>query len=215
MNFGGIVKPVTCAPALLLVVLLAAGCGLGGGNAQPPALVAAGQLAPGQIPAGAVHNVKGGGSSNTIPLAKQNPTTALFTAIGTFQSCLKGLGVTFVGAPNPNDPTSPANNPQYLKDLGTCATRSNIVQALSKVQSAQNNLTPAEVEKENKDYLRWRTCMISRGWGIPKPTPNSKGLLFSFGGTGGGGGFTPPPGQSALTSKDLQQCAAKAQQGHS
>jgi hypothetical protein len=60
--------------------------------------------------------------------------------------------------------------------------------------------------------------MISRGWGIPQPTPNAKGLLFSFGGSGGGGGsagsgFKAPPGQSLFNSSDLQQCAAIAQQG--
>ena len=58
--------------------------------------------------------------------------------------------------------------------------------------------------------------MIGRGWGIPAPTPNAKGLLFSFGGTSGGtGGFKPPPGQSLLSSSDLQACAAKAQAGSS
>ena len=81
-----------------------------------------------------------------------------------------------------------------------------------------DNLTPAQVKKENQDYLRWRRCMIGRGWGIPQPTPNAKGMLFSFGGAGGGGGgggsgFKPPPGQSLFNSSDLQQCAAVAQQG--
>jgi hypothetical protein len=82
------------------------------------------------------------------------------------------------------------------------------------------------VKTENKDYLKWRKCMIARGWGIPQPTPNAKGLLFSFGGTGGGSGgsgggaggasgFKPPPGQSLLNSSDLQQCASVAQQGGS
>ena len=69
------------------------------------------------------------------------------------------------------------------------------------------------MKTENKDYLKWRTCMIGRGWGIPTPKPNTKGLLFSFGGTGGGSsaGYKPPPGQSLLSSPDLQACAAKAQ----
>ena len=58
--------------------------------------------------------------------------------------------------------------------------------------------------------------MIGRGWGIPAPTPNAKGLLFSFGGTSGGSsGFKPPPGQNLLSSPDLQACAAKAQAGSS
>lgn len=153
-------------------------------------------------------------SGTTVPLAKQNPTTALFTAIGVFQSCLAGMGVTFVGVPNASDPNSPANNPAYLKSLSTCAAQSDIVQALKSAQSAEDNLTLAQIKSENKDYLRWRTCMIARGWGIPPPTPNSKGLLFSFGGTSTPD-FKPPPGQSLLSSPDLQECAAKAEQGGS
>ena len=150
-------------------------------------------------------------ASVTVPLAKQNPTTALFSAVATFQSCLTGRGVTFVGAPNPKDPAT--NNPTYLKNLVACAAQSHILQALKTEQSAQDNLTAAQVKTENKDYLKWRTCMIGRGWGIPTPTPNSKGLLFSFGGTGGGSSeqMTPPPGQSLISSPDLQECAAKAQ----
>ncbi len=185
-------------------------------------MIHSGQAPPGALPTGGQGRLASA-VATTIPLAQQNPTTALFTATGIFQSCLSNLGVTFVGAPNPSDPSSPANNPGYLKNLVTCATKSNILQALKAVQSAQDNLTPSQVKKENKDYLVWRKCMIARGWGIPQPTPNAKGLLFSFGGTGGGGsssggsgaglGFKPPPGQSLLNSSDLQQCAAVAEQG--
>jgi hypothetical protein len=169
----------------------------------------------------------GGSTGNTIPLAKQDPTTALFTSLNVFQSCLQGLGVKFVGAPDRSNPNSPTNNPTYIKNLTTCAAKSNILQALKNAQSAQDNLTPAQIKKENEGYLAWRTCMVGRGWGIPKPTPDSRGLLFSFGGGGGGGGgggsggssssagagFTPPPGQSLLTSSDMQDCANQAQQG--
>jgi hypothetical protein len=199
------------------VALAAAGCG--GSSAAAPSsgqtLIQAGQIPRADLPAGL--GGKGGRSSGTtIPLAKENPTTALFTAIGQFQSCLTGMGVTFIGAPNPQDPNSGANSPAYLKSLTTCAAQSNIVQALKASETAQDNLTQAQVKKENKDYLKWRTCMIARGWKIPVPTPNAKGLLFSFGGTGGGSSqITPPPGQSVLSSKDLQACAAKAQEGSS
>jgi hypothetical protein len=189
----------------------------GGSNSPGVVMIQAGQAQPGAIPIGTHAKTAGDATAATVPLAQQNPTTALFSAIGVFQSCLNNLGVTFVGAPDPSDPSSPANNPSYLKNLGTCATKSNILQALKEAQSAQDNLTPAQVQKENKEYLKWRKCMIGRGWGIPQPTPNAKGLLFSFGGTGGGGGagagggFKAPPGQSLLNSSDLEQCAAVAQ----
>jgi hypothetical protein len=176
-----------------------------------PTLLAAGQLPKSAFPTGKA--AKAAESNDTVPLAKQNPTTALFTAIGIFQSCLSSLGVTFIGAPTAGNPNAATNNPTYLKNLTTCAAQSNIVQALKAEQSAQDNLTASQVKTENQDYLKWRTCMIGRGWQIPTPTPNSKGLLFSFGGSGGAStsGFKPPPGQSLLSSPDMSACAAKAQ----
>lgn len=200
-----------------VVALSAAGCG--GGGTAPPRTVT---IASGQIPRSAVL-VGGAGAAGlagstgtTVPLAKQNPTTAFFTAIGVFQSCLSNLGVTFVGAPDPSDPNSPANNPSYLKSLGTCAARSDIVQALNAEKTAQDDLTPKQVAQENRSYLKWRTCMIGRGWQIPQPTPDAKGALFSFGGSGGSGPqMTPPPGQSLLSSPDMQACMAQVQRGSS
>jgi hypothetical protein len=155
----------------------------------------------------------GGSSGTTVPLAQQNPTTAFFAAITTFQSCLKGLGVTFIGAPDASNPNSPSNDPTYIKNLTTCAAKSNILQALKAAQSAQDNLTPAQIATENKAYLKWRDCMIGRGWGIPQPTPDSKGRLFSFGGGTGTNvpNFTPPAGQSLFSSSDIQDCASKAE----
>ena len=91
----------------------------------------------------------------------------------------------FIGVPDGKNPNSPANNPDYIKALSTCAAKSNIVQALKDQQAAQDNLTPAQIETQNKGYLEWRDCMIGRGWGIPKPKPDAKGRLFSFGAGGG------------------------------
>jgi hypothetical protein len=204
-----------CGLVLVAVALAATAAGCGGATASTNhvTFVAAGQLPPSAIPTA---NGKGGHgiTTATVPLAKASPTTSLFTAVGIFQSCLSGLGVTFIGVPSAADPNSAADNPTYIKALQTCAAKSNILQALSAEQAAQNNLTLSQVKKENQIYLKWRTCMIGRGWKIPTPTPNAKGLLFSFGGTSGGtSGFTPPPGQNVLSSSDLQACAAKAQAG--
>jgi len=153
-----------------------------------------------------------GGSDDTVPLAADDPQTAFFKSINTFQSCLKGLGVKFIGAPNQSDPNSPANDPGYIKNLSTCAARSNILKALKDVQTAQDNLTPAQIQTQNQAFLKWRDCMIGRGWGIPEPKPDSKGRLFSFGNASGALQFTPPPGQDILTSKDVQDCASQVQQ---
>jgi len=157
-----------------------------------------------------------GSTADTIPLAGEDPTTKFFGAVGTFSSCLKGLNVKFIGIPNQANPNSPANDPTYIKALSTCAAKSGIVQALKDQQSAQDNLTPAQIKLQNKGYLKWRDCMIGRGWVIPEPKPDSKGRLFSFGAGGGGGGapgggFKAPPGQDIVTSKDVSECATNAQ----
>lgn len=193
--------------AVLALALVTSGCS-SQGHSGAVDYVASGQVPKADLPHLGGHG-KGGATAATIPLAKQNPTTALFSAIGEFQACLAAKGVTFIGAPDPNNPSSPANNPNYLKTLGTCASQSKILQALKAAQTAQDNLTPAKVKTENKEYLKWRTCMIGRGWQIPEPKPNTKGLLFSFGATSAGD-FKPPAGQNILSSNDLQACAQKA-----
>ena len=202
----------------LLVVAVAAlglaGCANSVDSASKVTFIESGQVPRSELPQiGA--NGKASTIGTTVPLAKQSPTTALFTALGIFQSCLAGQGVTFIGAPSASaGPNAGVNNPAYLKSLTTCAAQSNIVQALKTAQSAQDNLTLAQIKTENKDYLKFRTCMIAKGWKIPAPVPNSKGLLFSFGGTSAPD-FTPPPGQSTLSSPDLQACAAKIPQSSS
>jgi hypothetical protein len=197
--------------ALAIFAVAAAGCS-SSANSATSTYVASGQIPQADRPAGGAHGAHVNADAVTIPLAKQNPTTALFSAVATFQSCLSGRGVTFQGAPDPKNPNSPANDPSYVKNLVACAAQSKILQALKAAQSAQDNLTPKQVKTENNDYLKWRKCMQARGWGIPTPTPNAKGLLFSFGGTGGSSmNFTPPAGQSIISSPDLQACAAKAQ----
>lgn len=151
-------------------------------------------------------------TGDTIPLASQDPQTKFFGALNTFSSCLRGLNVKFIGVPDPKNPGSPTNDPNYLKALSTCAAKSNILQALKDYGTFQDNLTPKQIEVQNKGFLKWRDCMIGRGWGIPKPKPDSKGRLFSIGTAGSSSvpNFTPPPGQDIVTSADVQACAAQA-----
>ena len=223
------------------VVALALAAGCSGAHATRTDIIRAGQvdiqLPPGwtvtrhgvSAPATAAPSPSGGGATggpasggpaqaaastgSTIPLVKQDPTTAFFQATSDFSSCLKGLGVKFVGAPDPKNPNSPANDPNYLKSLTTCAAQSHIVQALKDFQAAQNNMTPAQIQQENKGYLAWRDCMIGRGWQIPQPKPDAQGRLFSISASGGGNTpqLTPPAGQDALTSNDIRECAAQSQ----
>jgi hypothetical protein len=150
-------------------------------------------------------------SGDTIPLAKQDPTTAFFQATGSFSSCLKAQGTTFIGAPDPKNPSSPANDPNYLKSLSTCAASSHIQQALKDFQGAQADLTPAQIQQQNQGFLKWRDCMIGKGWTIPQPKPDAQGKLFNIGTGGSGVQLTPPPGQGTINSPDLRDCAAQVQ----
>jgi hypothetical protein len=139
-----------------------------------------------------------------------DPTTALFGALAKFRGCLAGLGVEFQGAPDGSNPSSPTNDPKYIEALSTCAARSNVVQALETAQSANEGLTPEEIQTRNKAYLRWRTCMVDRGWKVPAPVPDAQGRLFNFG-TSSGDEIEGPPGKDLLSSNDLQECAERAQ----
>jgi hypothetical protein len=202
----------------LSALVLIAGCS--SGTKLPPNVIQAGQLdiqlppgwkvtrngavGPAQLQAGSLAPT--GATTTTIPLAKQNPVTAFFQATAAFASCLKGLGVTFIGVPNPADPQSPANDPNYVKALGTCAAQSHILQALKDFQASQNKLTPKQIQDQNKVYLRWRTCMIARGWQVPPPVPDSQGRLFSINVSANGPQLVPPAGQSVLNSPDIQDC---------
>ena len=217
--------------AVLVAVLVAAGCG--SDDVEDPQVLRAGQLdirlpdgwtvteRGAERPATAASGTTGTGGGeqqaqaaapeDTVPLAKEDPTTAFFGATQRFRQCLKDQGTTFIGAPDPSKPDSPTNDPGYLKDLTTCAAKSGIVQAMQEMQKAQADMSPAEIEKQNKGYLRWRTCMIGKGWKIPKPTPDSEGRLFSFSGNGGGPQIEPPPGKSILGDSDMQECAERSQ----
>jgi hypothetical protein len=218
------------ACALVVVAAIALGA-CGGGGSSDPTVLRAGQLDI-KLPAGykvvngtvvrpAQAKAAGGTGSasaqpdtteTTLVATKQDPTTAMFTALGKFRTCLDDQGIKFIGAPNAADPNSPTNDPTYVKGLTTCAARSNIVQAMQEQQSASDNLTPAQIKQQNKGYLKWRTCMVNRGWKIPTPAPDSKGRLFTFGGSATQQPqITPPPGKDLLSSKDLEECAAKAQ----
>jgi hypothetical protein len=229
MRFESIAAVPLGALALGLAVVATGGCGSSSSSSSSsPVTIDAGQvnlqLPPGwKVTKGGAVEPGGAATGSTaaandasanndaVPLAHDDPQTSFFKSVGVFQSCLKGLGVKFIGVPDPSNPSSPANDPGYIKGLSTCAARSNIVKALKDVQTAQDNLTPAQVKTQNQAYLKWRDCMIARGWGIPTPKPDSKGRLFSFGSTSGPPQFTPPPGQDILSSKDVSDCAAQSQ----
>jgi len=235
---GAWTRFVVCA---VVVLTVAAGCGSSSKSSSTTNTIDAGQVDI-QLPAGWKVTKSGairpasaqvssgtgasgttgasgasGATADTIPLAKQDAQTKFFAALSTFSSCLKGLGVKFIGIPDASNPKSPTNDKNYIDALSKCAAKSNILGALKDYGTFQDNLTPAQIKIQNKGYLAWRKCMIGRGWGIPEPKPDSKGRLFSFSTSGGGGGgasaataFTPPPGEDIVTSSDVQECASEA-----
>ena len=144
-----------------------------------------------------------------VPIKKGGgPVQDLISASGRFRDCLNGLGVKFIGAPDASNPQSPTNDPDYIKSLGTCAARSNIIQYLNAAKTAQDSWTPKQIKAQNEGYLLWRDCMVKRGWKIAVPKPDEKGRLFTF--STDSKPPEPPPGKDFFNSKDQSQSAAKS-----
>jgi hypothetical protein len=148
-------------------------------------------------------------AASSVPIKKSgNATADLLDASRKFGACLSDEKVEWIGRPDPTNPQSPTNDPNYIKALTTCAARSNIIQALEAAGAEQDSLTPKQIKQQNEGYLFWRDCMVKRGWKIAKPTPDSKGRLFAF--NENTNPPEPPPGKNFFSSKDQDQCAAKA-----
>jgi hypothetical protein len=149
-------------------------------------------------------------AKSSVPVKKNGSAVQdLIAASGKFRDCLNSLNVKFIGAPDPNDPKSPTNDPDYIQSLSTCAARSNIIQYVNAAKAEQDTWTPKEIKRQNEGYVLWRECMVKRGWKIDKPTPDSKGRLFVI--STSSKPPEPPPGKDFFNSKDQSQCAAYAQ----
>jgi hypothetical protein len=148
-------------------------------------------------------------ATTAVPIKKSgNATADLLDASRKFGACLRDEHVEWIGRPDPTNPQSPTNDPDYIEALTTCAARSNIIQALQAAEAEQDSLTPKQIKQQNEGYLFWRECMVKRGWKIEKPTPDSKGRLFAF--NENTNPPEPPPGKNFFNSKDQDECAAKA-----
>lgn len=144
-------------------------------------------------------------TATTLPQADESsPQEDLFAAVEVFQSCMTAEGTEFIGTPDPSLGTdAPQNQQPYIDSLILCATRSDIQNKIAAVQTARANLTPEEVEEQNRDFLLFRDCMIGRGWGIPDPVPDDNGLLFSLAQTSE---WEAPPGEELGESDDTAEC---------
>ncbi|MEO0494405.1 MAG: hypothetical protein AAF081_13435 [Actinomycetota bacterium] len=149
-------------------------------------------------------------STTTLPQEEVDPGEALFQAVGVFQSCLDAEGYEFLGIPGQasTDPEAPVNQQPYIDALIACAARSQIQERIAAADAAQADLTPEEIEDQNRQFVGFRDCMIGRGWTIPEPVPDERGLLF--GGLGATSAWVGPPGEDIASSDDVGECTTEA-----
>lgn len=149
-------------------------------------------------------------TTTTLPQAEElTPQQELFQAIEVFQSCMDAEGISFIGVPDPSlGDDAPQNQQAYIDTLILCATRSDIQNKIAAANAAQADLTPEEVEEQNRSFLAVRECLVGRGWIIPEPVPNENGLLF--GGIQQSQQWEPPAGETLIDSDDIAECVADA-----
>ena len=149
-------------------------------------------------------------TSTTLPQQEQSAGEALFEAVAVFQSCLDAEGYDFIGIPftDNTDPEAPVNQQPYIDALIGCAARSQIQERLAEADEAQADLTPEEIEEQNRGYVAFRDCMIGRGWTIPEPTPDENGLLFP--GFAATTQWQGPPGEDITQTDDVGECTNSA-----
>ena len=75
---------------------------------------------------------------------------------------------------------------------------------IAATNAAQADLSPEEIEEQNRSFLAFRECLVGRGWVIPEPVPNENGLLF--GGVQETQQWEPPAGETLIDSDDIAEC---------
>jgi len=117
-------------------------------------------------------------TEETIPTDEEEDADGeFFDAVGVFTSCLTTEGYGFIGIPSEDlEETDPVNDPGYLDALSQCAASSQII---SKMEAAEDtsSLTAEEIETQNREFVVFVDCLTGRGWTIPTPTPDEKGVL--------------------------------------
>jgi hypothetical protein len=117
-----------------------------------------------------------------------------------FNSCLSSEGYSFMGLPNQEaGPEDPVNNPDYLRALVLCNSRTNIQSQFQEFQESRNELTPDEIKEQNEQTIALGECLKGKGWNIGDLAPDENGLLNPS-------QFASPDGQ--INTDDIRSCAS-------
>ena len=194
------------AGAALMVAGLMAGCGDSGSRTVIRSADDIQVLDPAEVKALRADAAEGGsagdsGPGDTIPQNADNRPVEqrLFEAFGKFRRCIEDAGETIRG--DLLDRSNPAfQDPDYVKLLTKCASRTGIVEILEEFQSVRNKLTPDQVKERNEGFKKLQPCLEKRGWTITTRT-SEIGLIEPV-------KFFGPSG--SIDERDVNQCAAES-----
>tara|TARA_Y100000590_G_scaffold449027_1_gene586548 strand:- start:1271 stop:2086 length:816 start_codon:yes stop_codon:yes gene_type:complete len=139
----------------------------------------------------------------TIPIAEEeeNAGAKLMESLDDFNSCLSSEGYSFMGLPNQEaGPEDPVNNPDYLRALVLCNSRTNIQSQFQEFQQSRNELTPDEIREQNEQTIALGDCLKGKGWSLGDLAPDENGLLNPS-------QFSSPDGQ--INTDDIRSCASE------
>ena len=142
-------------------------------------------------------------SKMTIPIAEEeeNAGVKLMDTLDDFNSCLSSEGYEFIGLPNQEGgPEDPANNPDYLRALVLCNSRTNIASTFQEFQESRNEMTPEEIREQNEQTIALGECLNRKGWNVGNLSPDENGLLNPT-------QFESPDG--SINTDDIRSCASE------
>ena len=142
-------------------------------------------------------------SKVTIPIAEEeeNAGVKLMDTLDDFNSCLSSEGYEFIGLPNQGGgPEDPANNPDYLRALVLCNSRTNIASTFQEFQESRNEMTPDEIKEQNEQTIALGECLNRKGWNVGDLSPDENGLLNPS-------QFQSPDG--SINTDDIRSCASE------
>ena len=141
----------------------------------------------------------------TVPLAEEervHPGVRLMSALDEFNACLAEEGHEWIGFPDAvQGPEAPVNQPAYLEALQLCNSRTGISDAYQDYETSYSDLSPEEIQEENRGFIDLVDCLRGLGWSVSELRPNEDGLLNP------GDEFVGPDGR--IVTEDIRDCASE------